>query len=214
MKIGIVGTGKMGQTIGTLLSEKGHEVKFSYSRSREKLQKLAQLNNNTSSGTLQEAVTFGDVILLAVPFSCLKEILTLPDIFRYKIVITCINGIETDFTGDTVGLATHLQLSVAEHIQDSLQMARVIEAFNIIFAAILELPARNGMAKKPVIFYCGDDRDAKKIVASLIEDCNCIPVNTGSLKTARSLETLSAGWIQFAVVAGLYPRIAIHTLNY
>ena len=157
---------------------------------------------------------FGEVILLTVPFASLKGILAKPDLFKQKIIITCINGIETDLTGDTIGLHTKLELSVAEHIQNTLKVAKVIEAFNITFAEVLKLPERKVNGKKPVIFYCGDDNKAKKIVASLIEDCDYIAINSGGLKTARTLETLSASWMQFAVVAGLFPRIAIQTLHY
>lgn len=214
MKIGIVGSGKMGSAIGMLLSNKGHLVKFSYSKHEQKLQQLAGLNHFTSAGTVEEAIEFGDVILLTVPYSSLEEILSRKNLFKQKIVITSISGIHPDFTGDTIGLYTSLSVSVAEHVSNTLQAAKVFEAFNSIFAEILHLSNRDIDGKKPAIFYCGDDVESKKIVASLIEDCDYIAINAGGLKTARALETLAASWIQFAVVAGLYPRIALHTLHY
>jgi len=214
MKIGIVGSGNIGAAIGTLLSRKGHNVMFSYTKDENKLLRLGMQNDYTSSGSLQAAVTFGDVIFIAVPFSSLDEVLSEPILFKEKIVISCVNGLQPDFTGDTIGIPSLLSSSVAELIHDRLQVSKVIEAFNISFAAIYNLPQRHLNGKKPVSFYCGDDIESKKVVAGLIEDCDCIPVNAGGLKTARSLETLAVSWMQFAVVAGLSPRIALHTLHF
>lgn len=214
MKIGIVGSGNMGAALGTIWAAKGHQVMFSYSKDTAKLNSLALLSNRTSEGRFEDAVAFADVIMLSTPYASLDEVLADKNIFKNKIIISCVSGLKPDFSGDTIGLATRLSISVAEHISRVLQDARVVEAFNTTFAEILQMPSRESEAKRPAIFYCGDDAEAKQIVAGLIEDCGYMPINSGGLRTARTLETFATSWVQFAVVAGLFPRIAIHPLKY
>ncbi|NJR51142.1 MAG: hypothetical protein HC780_17755 [Leptolyngbyaceae cyanobacterium CSU_1_3] len=66
---------------------------------------------------------------------------------------------------------------------------------------------------RPSIFYCGDDSDAKKTVAQLIEDCEYEAIDTGLLIVARSLETLAAAWVQFAVASQLFPNLGLKALR-
>ncbi|MBC7934147.1 MAG: NAD(P)-binding domain-containing protein [Rhizobacter sp.] len=214
MKIGIVGSGNMGAALGTIWSKKGHQVMFSYSKDAEKLNRLAALNSNNAQGTVEEAVAFSDVIMLSIPYSSLPEVLSNKTIFQNKTIITCISGLQPDFSGETIGLGTKLSISVAEHICHLLQITKVVEAFNTTFAEILQLPSREIEGKKPSLFFCGDDAAAKEIAATLIEDADYTPINCGGLLAARTLETLATSWVQFAVVAGLFPRIAIHSLKY
>lgn len=214
MKIGIVGSGNMGAALGKLWVAKGHEVKFSFSRDEAKLTALAELNTRTSKGSVEEAISFADVVMLAVPYTALEDILENRTIFKQKIVITCVSGLQPDFSGETIGLFTKHTLSIAEHISLALQSSKVVEAFNTTFAEILQLPSREIDGKKPSVFYCGDDMEAKKIAAQLIEDCDYIAINAGNLRTARTMETFATSWVQFAVVAGLFPRISIHSLQY
>lgn len=72
MKIGIIGSGSMGASMGRIWANCGHSVLFSYSRSQEKLTKAANKAGNNAKSTPEEAVAFGDVILLSVP--CLQII--------------------------------------------------------------------------------------------------------------------------------------------
>ncbi|GEM_PF-2123858 len=103
MKIGIVGSGNMGSALGTLWSAKGHQVKFSYSRNEDKLTALSKENKNTSKGTVEEAILFGDVVMLAVPYTSLEDILLNKELFKEKIAITCVSGLQPDFTGKQSG---------------------------------------------------------------------------------------------------------------
>jgi 8-hydroxy-5-deazaflavin:NADPH oxidoreductase len=214
MKIAIVGSGNMGAALGTIWSQAGHQVMFSYSKDAQKLARLAMQNANTAKGTVEEAVAFGDVVMLSVPFACLKDIIANAAIFRNKIIITCVSGLVPDSTGETIGLPTKQALSVAEDIALALPGAIVVEAFNTTFAEVLQIPARVTGNVKPSLFYCGDDIAAKKTITQLIEDCGYIPVNAGNLRTARTMETFATAWVQFAVVAGLFPRIGLHAVHY
>jgi 8-hydroxy-5-deazaflavin:NADPH oxidoreductase len=213
MKITILGIGNMGTALGRIWLDKNHEVCFSHSREADKLGQLSkELPKARITENLKEAIAFGDVIMLATPYTGLKEIFELADAFDGKIVITCVSNLVPDFTGSTIGIATTRKISVAEEIAEKLPKARVVESFNISFAENLKLPSHVFEGQQGTIFYCGNDTEAKKVVASLIEDADYQAKNAGPVITSRSLETLATAWVQFAVASGLYPRIAFRAL--
>jgi 8-hydroxy-5-deazaflavin:NADPH oxidoreductase len=213
MKIGIIGAGNMGAGLGKLWAKAGHQVIFSYSRDENKLHELATLTGSTAkAGTIQDAAA-QDVILLAVWLPVLEEVIHAVGSLDGKIIITCVSGIQPDFTGQTIGLATDLKISVAETIQKLVPNAKVVEAFNTTFAEIIASDSRQFGADFPSVFYCGDDVEAKQIVANLIEDCGYEAVDAGNLLVARTLETLASAWVQFAVSSQLFPNLGLKALR-
>jgi 8-hydroxy-5-deazaflavin:NADPH oxidoreductase len=213
MNIGIIGAGNMGAGLGKLWAEAGHQVIFSYSRDEDKLRELAMLAGATAKdGTIQDAAA-QDVILLAVWLPALEDVIHAAGSLDGKIVITCVSGLQPDFTGQTIGLATDLKISVAETIQKLVPNAKVVEAFNTTFAEIIASDSRQFGSDFPSVFYCGDDVEAKKIVANLIEDCGYEAVNAGNLLVARTLETLATAWVQFAVSSQLFPNLGLKALR-
>ena len=110
MNIGIIGAGNMGAGLGKLWAKAGHQVVFSYSRDENKLRELATSAGVTAkAGTVQDAAA-QDVILLAVWLPALTEVIQAAGSLDGKIVITCVSGLQPDFTGQTIGLATDLHL--------------------------------------------------------------------------------------------------------
>jgi 8-hydroxy-5-deazaflavin:NADPH oxidoreductase len=213
MKIGIIGAGNMGAGLGKLWAKAGHQVIFSYSRDENKLLELATAAGTTAkAGTIQEAAA-QDVILLAVWLPALEEVIHATGSLDGKVVITCVSGIQPDFTGQSIGLATDLKISVAETIQQLLPNAKVVEAFNTTFAEIIASDSRQFGADVPSVFYCGDDVEAKQIAAHLIEDCGYKAVDAGNLLVARTLETLATAWVQFAVASQLFPNLGLKALQ-
>jgi 8-hydroxy-5-deazaflavin:NADPH oxidoreductase len=213
MKIGIIGAGNMGAGLGKLWAKAGHEVVFSYSRDENKLIELATAAGATAkAGTIQDAAA-QDIILLAVWLPVLEEVIHAAGSLDGKIVITCVSGLQPDFTGQTIGLATDLKTSVAEVIQQLLPNAKVVEAFNTTFAEIIASDSRQFGIDFPSVFYCGDDVGAKQIAAQLIEDCGYKAVDAGKLQVARSLETLATAWVQFAVASQLFPNLGLKALQ-
>jgi 8-hydroxy-5-deazaflavin:NADPH oxidoreductase len=213
MKIGVIGAGNMGAGLGKLWAKAGHEVVFSYSRDENKLVELAAAAGATAkAGTIQEAAA-QDIILLAVWMPALEEVIYAAGSLDGKVVITCVSGIQPDFTGQTIGLATDLKISVAETIQRLLPNANVVEAFNTTFAEIIASDSRQFGADFPSIFYCGDNVEANQIAASLIKDCGYQAVNAGNLLVARTLETLASAWVQFAVASQLFPNLGLKALQ-
>jgi len=214
MKIGIIGAGNMGSGLGRIWAKAGHQVIFSYSRDPKKLQELVMMaGKNASVGTPQEAVAKSEVILLAVWVPSLEAIIREIDAWEGKVIVTCVSGLKPDFTGETIGIKTDLEISIAEMIQQLTPSARVVEAFNTTFAEIVASDSRRFGEDNPSIFYCGDDDEAKQMVAALIEVCGYEAVNAGSLKVARSMETLATAWVQFAVASGLFPNLGLKALR-
>ncbi|KOP23250.1 hypothetical protein AMR41_27135 [Hapalosiphon sp. MRB220] len=213
MNIGIIGAGNMGAGLGKLWAKAGHQVIFSYSRDEEKLHQLAtSAGANAKAGTLQDAAA-QDIILLAVWLPAVDEVIENVAPLDGKIVITCVSGLQPDFTGQTVGLATDLKISVAETIQQLIPNASVVEAFNTTFAEIIASESRQFGSDFPSVFYCGNEVEAKQIVAKLIEDCGYEPIDAGNLLVARALETLATAWVQFAVSSHLFPNLGLKALQ-
>jgi 8-hydroxy-5-deazaflavin:NADPH oxidoreductase len=167
MKIGIIGAGKMGSALGKIWVQQGHQVLLSYSHDLAKLHQLTD-SIGAKAGPPNDAADFGDVIMLAIPYPALHDVLPTVSLDG-KIVISCVSGLKPDFEGKTVGLPSELQTSVAEEIARSEPGAKVIEAFNTTFAEILQSDSRDFNGQRPSVLFCGDDRAAKEVAATLIQ---------------------------------------------
>jgi 8-hydroxy-5-deazaflavin:NADPH oxidoreductase len=90
MRIGILGSGLMGGKLGTLFARTGHEVVFSYARSRKKLEKLArEAGGNAQAGTPKEAAHHADALLVAVHWSRVDDVLSQAGVVAGKVILTC-----------------------------------------------------------------------------------------------------------------------------
>ena len=90
MRIGILGSGLMGEKLGTIFARAGHVVVFSYARSNDKLQRLArQAGRNARSGTPGEASEDAEALLLAVHWSRMDDVLQKAGDLSGKVVVTC-----------------------------------------------------------------------------------------------------------------------------
>lgn len=214
MNIGIIGSGSMGSSLGKIWANKGHKVLFSFSRDQRKLEALAKsAGPHAQVGTPAEAAQFGEIVMLAVPWSALDPVLQVLGSLEGKVLVTCVSGLRPDFEGQTMGLPTNLRTSVAEQIARLAPGAKVVEAFNTTFAEILHSESRRFGSEQPSVFYCGDDDPAKAIVAGLIQECGYEAVDAGPLRVARSLEALATIWVQMAVVSGLFPNVGLKVLR-
>jgi len=208
MKIGIIGSGKMGGSLGRLWARRGHHVMFSYSRRPEKLQDLVkELGSHARSGTPQEASGFGDIVFLAVPWAAIGDALVAAGSLEGKILITCVNPFGPN------GLEVGFRSSAAEEISKLAPGAIVVEAFNTIFANILHSRADLFGNDTPTVFFCGDHRDAKFKVARLIGDAGLHPVDTGPLQNARYLEPLAMLMIELGYSRQMGSDIAMRLMN-
>ena len=187
MKIAVIGAGKMGTGLGKIWLDKGHSVMYSFSHSAEKLEALAASHPNALSGTPAEASAHGDIILLAVGWQSVRDAVTATGPVKDKIVIDCTNPLKKDLSDLEVGLST----SGGEEIARLFPEARVVKAFNTVYAEVYHSLSRLFGSRMPTMLFCGDNREAKKAVSELIVQTGFEPVDAGPLTTARYLEPLA-----------------------
>ena len=195
MKIGIFGTGNMGSGLARLWAKRGHEVMLG-SREPRRAHELAASLGGTS-GSVEAAARFGDVLLLAVPWRGVRETLATAGALEGKVLLDCTNPLSPDYMELLIG---H-QDSGAEMIARWAPGARVVKAFNHIYAQIIHTSPRLGEHDASV-FYCGDDASAKKAAAELISGIGFDPVDAGPLKNARFLEPMAELCVQLAYGLG------------
>ncbi|HET9637514.1 MAG TPA: NADPH-dependent F420 reductase [Gemmatimonadaceae bacterium] len=186
MKIGILGSGLMGGKLGTIFARAGHDVVFGYSRSAKKLQGLArEAGTKASAGTPAEAARDADVLLLAVHWSRVDDVLHQAGNLAGKVVVTCSLPMNAD---DTDLVVAHTS-SGAEELAKKLPNARVVAAFGTVPSEVLfAVHERRRRKQRPSLVYIGDDARAKKIVAQLINDVGFEPIDAGPLRIARYSE--------------------------
>ncbi|WP_280142079.1 NAD(P)-binding domain-containing protein [Bosea sp. CRIB-10] len=124
MKIGILGSGLMGGALGLALSQAGHDVAFSYARDQDKLERLARRANGTAVSVAQ-AVERADVVLLAVHWSNLDDVLSRAGDLHEKTIMTCCVPLNAANTQLVVGLKE----SGAELLARKVPEARIVAAF-------------------------------------------------------------------------------------
>jgi NADPH-dependent F420 reductase len=210
MKIGILGAGNMGGTLGRLWTELGHEVFFGLrdAESVKAQRALTAVGDEAQWGTAAAAAEFADVILIAVPWEATQEVIeSIAPQLAGKVLIDCTNPIEPDLSGLAIGHTT----SAAEEIARWAPDARVVKAFNTVGASTLH-DAKFGDHSASV-FVCGNDEPAKKIVAQLAEEIGFEVIDAGQLTMARYLEPLAMLWIHLAIRGKFGSKIAVKLLR-
>lgn len=186
MRIGILGSGLMGGKLGTLFARAGHDVVFSYSRDQSKLVLLARgAGGNARAGTPGEAAQNADVVLLAVHWNRMDDVLAQAGSLSGKIVVSCSLPMNADDTELVVGHTS----SGAEETARKVSGARVVSAFGSVPSEVMfDVFNRREGDHFPHLLYCGDDDDAKATAAQLIRDIGFEPADVGTLKSARFIE--------------------------
>ena len=204
MRIGILGSGLMGGKLGTIFARAGHDVIFSYSRQANKLEELAK-NANARAGTPQEAAQGSEVLLLAVHWSRLDDVLAQTGDLSGKTIVTCCLPMNAD---DTQLVIAHTS-SGAEALAKRVPKARVVSAFGTVPSEVLfaVFEARK-QTNPPSLLYSGDDATSKEIVANLIRDVGFEPVDGGPLRMARYSEPFTLLVAQLAYEGDRGPGLA------
>jgi hypothetical protein len=206
MRIGILGSGLMGGKLGTLFARAGHDVVFSYSRSRRKLEKLARdAGRNARAGAPSEAAQDADALLLAVHWSRVDDVLSQAGDVSGKVIVSCSLPMNAD---DTKLVVAHTS-SGAEELAKRLRKARIVSAFNTVPSEVLfDVFEARRKSKRPSVVYCGNDADAKVVAAELIRDVGFDPVDAGPLRIARYTEPFALLIGQLAYEGSAGPRLA------
>ena len=208
MKIAIMGTGQVAAALGKGWAAKGHMVTFaSRDPGTERVQRLVEAAGpHASAARVADAVRRSSVIVLAVPFTAVRERLELVGDLAGKLIIDCTNpiapGLRPMFDDTTSG---------AEQIAGWAPNARVVKAFNTTGAENMVDPNYNGLAA--TMFICGDDELGKGATAQLAEELGFEVIDAGTLAAARHLENLALLWIHLARVTGLGRDVAFRLLR-
>jgi predicted dinucleotide-binding enzyme len=185
MKIGIIGAGMIGSTVGRLWIDAGHEVRFA-SRHPEELAPLVEkLGPRASAGTAAEAAAFGEVVMVTIPLAAVRGLAQELSLAG-KIVLDTSNAYEKRDGATAHEASSHPQGSAgwaAELFPD----ARWVKAFNTVYFKTLETEAhRDG--DRVGIPLASDDAGALEIAAQLVRDAGLDPVIAGPLARGREFE--------------------------
>jgi predicted dinucleotide-binding enzyme len=185
MKIGIIGSGNIGSTVGTLWVKAGHQVLFS-SRHPEELKSLVDgLGPRARAGTVREALGFGDAVFIGVPYGAYPQIAKdYGKEFVGKIVLDAGNAVLA--RDGEIGKEAR-EKGVALTSARLLAGARIVRAFNIMsFRKVASNANRpEGRIAMPM---AGDDQEALKVASSLVRDAGFDPVVVGSLQRSKLFE--------------------------
>jgi predicted dinucleotide-binding enzyme len=192
LKIGVLGSGMVAQTLGAGFLKHGHEVMLG-TRDTSKLDAWASQNAKGKRGTFTEAARFGEMVVLAVKGSvALSAIKGVSGDVQGKTVIDTTNPIAdaAPVNGVLPYFTTHSE-SLMERLQKEVPGARFVKAFNSVGAAYMVNPH---FKDRPTMFICGNDETAKRSVGSLLEQLGWETADMGKVEAARAIEPLCMLW--------------------
>lgn len=198
MHLAIIGSGHVGGGLARKWARKGHVLIFGARNPQDaRLLELAQDTRATIT-SVPDCVRNADVVVFAMPYGALDQVLAQVGPLTGKLVIDCTNAVERGPGGLQLkfGHAT----SSSEELQKRLPDAKVFKSFNAQGAENLANPEYGGV--KASNFYCGDDAAARRQVHQLVEDAGFEAIDAGPLRSARLLEPLMLLWINAAQALG------------
>jgi predicted dinucleotide-binding enzyme len=206
MRVGILGSGLMGGKLGTLLARAGHDLVFSYARTRKKLETLArEAGGNARAGTPAEAAREAEVLLLAVHWSRVDDVFHQAGDVSGKVIVSCSLPMNAD---DTDLVVAHTS-SGAEELARRVGGAQVVSAFGTVPSeALFGVFEARDESSRPSLVYCGDHQSANAVAARLIGDLGFEPVDGGPLRIARYMEPFSLLVAQLAYEGEGGPELA------
>ena len=191
VKVGIIGSGNIGGTLGTLWAKAGHPVMFS-SRNPDSLKGLAQAAGpNASTGTPAQAAAFGDAVLVAVPYKAMPQIgHDLADALRGKPVLDATNATAGRDGAEIAGDVGQRGIGVVS--AGYFPGAHLVRVFNSIGAA--KIAHDNHRAEPIALPLAGDDAAALAVAQQLVRDAGFDPVVVGGLAMATKFQMGTPGY--------------------
>ncbi len=200
MKIGVLGSGPVGQQLGEAFVKSNHEVMIG-SRDPSKLNSWVtkQPAGKASSGTFADTAAFGQIVLVATLWQGTKAVLeAVGRNLDGKVIIDVTNPL--DFSGNKPRLALGYGDSGGETVQRLIPNARVVKAFNIVGNAHMYKPDFDG--GPPTMFICGNDEEAKREVTKILDNFGWETIDIGGIDGSRLLEPLAMLWVAYYLKVG------------
>ncbi len=210
MKIGVIGSGNVGRSLGVLWAEHGHEVFFG-SRDLERAQTAAGYTRGAEFGSNAEAARFGEIVLWTLRSVPAAQAIGDAGLLAGKVVIDPNNA---PFREDLrLGPRENVS-SLAERLALDLPEARIVKAFNTLPIELLELSPTPLRDYSVSVFLASDDAEAKLTVARLARKIGLQPIDCGPLKSARMIEGLAdfVGYMGSTMAQGPYATLSLHAL--
>lgn len=182
MKIGIIGAGDIGQRLARHFLNIGNEVVLCNSKGPETLaDTVASFGKGASAGTLKE-VAAQEIVVLAVWWDVIPSVMAQVEDFNGHILIDATNQLTVTAQGPRPAVVSNLTGS--EYVASLAKNARVVKAFNHLFGQFMDGKVDGG---NRVLFYAGDDIDAKGTLRPMFEQMGFYPVDLGGLATGGAL---------------------------
>jgi len=202
MKLGIIGAGNVGGTLGTAWAQKaGHDICFGVRDPQaDKTQALVRtLGGKARAGTAAEAAAYADMIALTVPWTAAEAAIRAMGNLSGKIILDATNPLTRG--ADGISLAIGHNTSAGETIQEWAKGASVFKTLNTTGFGTMANPVFGGV--KSVMFVAGDDAANKPKVIDLVGALGFDVIDAGPLRNARLLEAHAMLWIDLALQRGL-----------
>jgi len=207
LRIGVIGSGHIGGTIGGLWVKAGHPVLFSSRHPDELKDLMTSLGELAQAGSVERAIAFGDVLFIAVPYAALPRIgEDYGAALKGKIMLDACNAVATRDGGalaDEVG-----REGVGVVSQKYLTGARLVRAFNTLSYKIFATEA-NRPDPKVAVPVAGDDSEAVQTAAGLVRDAGFDPVVVGKLADASRFQRGGPGYGQAVSAAELKQKLSL-----
>jgi predicted dinucleotide-binding enzyme len=194
-KIGVIGSGIVGQTLANGFIRHGYLVTIGTNTPGKRDELRAKTNGKASIGSFADAAAFGDVVVLAAKGTAAEAALQAagPANLSGKTVIDTCNPIaDAAPVNGVLQYFTSANESLMERLQKAAPDARFVKAFSCIGNAFMVNPDFGG--QKPTMFICGNDDGAKREVAAIVEQFGHDIADMGAVEGARAIEPLCILW--------------------
>jgi predicted dinucleotide-binding enzyme len=197
MKIGVLGSGEVGQTLGAGFLKHGHQVMLgTRNPQKPEVQKWVGENSGAKAGTFEETAKFGELLVLATAGPAAEHALQLAGAANLagKTIMDACNPI-ADGEAPQQGVLkffTGPNDSLGERLQEKFPQAHIVKAFNSVGAAQMVNPHYE--QGTPTMFYCGDNAAAKAEVTKIITQFGWEPFDCGGIIGSRAVEPLCVLW--------------------
>lgn len=204
MKVAILGTGNVGQTLGKGFAALGHHVIVgTRDPNGESARKAVAAIGTADAMTFANAAGAADIAVLATAWNATEAVARATATgLAGKLVIDAVNALDADFAKGQVALALPGTTSVGEMVQGWMPAAHVVKAFNTVgFPAMVKPRYAEG---RPSMFIAGNDADAKHQTSALLAEFGWDAVDMGGIEASRLLEALTPLWIVHALRTGTW----------
>jgi len=206
LRVGVIGSGRIGGSIGSLWVKAGHPVFFSSRHPDELKDIVARLGPMAQAGMVAQAIAFGDVIFIAVPYGAMPQLGNdYGDALKGKIVLDAGNAVAAR-DGAIAEEAERNGIGITS--QKYLPATRLVRAFNTLSYMIFAREA-NRPEPRLAIPIAGDDAEAVRVAAQLVRDAGFEPVVVGRLADASRFQRGSSGYGQAVSAAELRQKLSL-----